>query len=304
MLPPEATAQFDADTLEVVPGTFIDAELRDLQSDLLYRVSLGGRPAFVYVLLEHQSSIDVSMPWRLLRYMVRIWERLSREYPKQQRLPVIVPVVVAHAERRWTAATSFADLLDADETLLGALRPYFVDFRFILEDLTQQSSTALRARQRLPLLARLSLFLLQRGRAAADLLGELRDWVPELRQVLAGRQDDLVSVWMYIRSVTTVPQDAVITFFREQLHVAEDDMSAAEEKFYDRMAPFLLEAERREAREEGRQALVAAVVGQLTRRFGAPSPEHESRVRAASIAELQRMLTRMLDVASAEEVIG
>jgi hypothetical protein len=305
LLPPEVTAQFDIGTLEVVPGTFIDAELRDLESDLLYRVALGGRPALVYVLLEHQSSVDLAMPWRLLRYMVRIWERASREHPKQQTLPIIIPIVVAHADRRWTAATSFADLLDADPIMLGALRPHFVDFHFVLEDLTQQSSTALRARQPLPLLARLSLFLLQRGRPAADLLGELRDWVPELRQVLAGRQEDFVTIWMYIRAVTTVPQDRVIAFFREHVHLPEDVMSAADEKYYDRMLPFLLEAERRDARAAGREeALVTAVCALLTRRFGVLSSDYQARIQSASSDELQQMLMRVLDASSVDEVVG
>ena len=39
------------------------------------QATLDGRAAFVYVLIEHQSSPDPMMPLRMLRYVMRIWER-------------------------------------------------------------------------------------------------------------------------------------------------------------------------------------------------------------------------------------
>ena len=62
-----------------MPGSFVDEDLSAVHSDLLYRVQLAGRPAFVYVLLEHQSTVDTLMPLRLLGYLVRVLERHARE---------------------------------------------------------------------------------------------------------------------------------------------------------------------------------------------------------------------------------
>ena len=71
VLPAEIGEAVEWDTLEVCSGTRIDAELRETQADLLCSVQLRGRPAFLYVLLEHKSWSDVWTPFQLLVYMVR-----------------------------------------------------------------------------------------------------------------------------------------------------------------------------------------------------------------------------------------
>ncbi|MEO5726864.1 MAG: Rpn family recombination-promoting nuclease/putative transposase, partial [Byssovorax sp.] len=43
------------------------------------------------VLFEHQSTVDALMPFRLLQYMVLIWERHLQVHSEDKRLPPIVP---------------------------------------------------------------------------------------------------------------------------------------------------------------------------------------------------------------------
>ncbi len=56
----------------------------------------------VYILLEHQSTVDRWMLFRLQRYMVRIWDKWLRENREAEGLPPIVPVVLAHAKDGWS----------------------------------------------------------------------------------------------------------------------------------------------------------------------------------------------------------
>jgi hypothetical protein len=65
---------------------FVDATLQWRHSHPLFTVPLAGREALVYVLVEHQSSGDPLMPFRMLRYMVRIWDRYLTEHPGAARL--------------------------------------------------------------------------------------------------------------------------------------------------------------------------------------------------------------------------
>ena len=58
VLPPELVAQMDFDSLSLEPGSFVDDALREQHTDLLYSLRIGGRAARVYVLFEHQSSVD------------------------------------------------------------------------------------------------------------------------------------------------------------------------------------------------------------------------------------------------------
>ncbi|MGQ0504334.1 MAG: Rpn family recombination-promoting nuclease/putative transposase, partial [Myxococcaceae bacterium] len=42
------------------------------------------------LLFEHQSGVDAMMPFRLLCYVTRVWERWLKENPKARRLPPVV----------------------------------------------------------------------------------------------------------------------------------------------------------------------------------------------------------------------
>ena len=111
-LPAAVRDSFDWTTLTLRSGTFIDEELRESQSDLLFHVNHtgSGHPVSMYVLLEHQSSPDHWLRLRLLRYFCRIWEADLRDDPERRQLRPIIPVVFYQGERRWPHSTEFADL--------------------------------------------------------------------------------------------------------------------------------------------------------------------------------------------------
>ena len=130
-------------TMEPEPGSFIDPELADSHSDLLFSVELQGRRAFLYLLLEHQSSNDPDMPLRMLSYMVRIWERLRKteveEGVAHGPLPPIIPALVSHVPGGWTAPRSFEDLVDPHPATIPARR-VVPAFSLLLEDLADLSN--------------------------------------------------------------------------------------------------------------------------------------------------------------------
>ena len=111
-LPDTLRNRFDWTTLTLVDGTFLDDDLRESQSDLLYRVEHveTGQPVSLYLLFEHQSSPDRWMRFRLLKYCCRIWEADLRDDPELSELRPIVPVVFYQGPRGWSHSTEFADL--------------------------------------------------------------------------------------------------------------------------------------------------------------------------------------------------
>jgi hypothetical protein len=146
VLPAEIQAHLDLSTLEVIPGSFVDEEVRHAHTDLLYRVTTRcGGDALVYLLMEHQSTFDARMPLRLLRYMVRVWDRWERDHPTGK-LPIVLPIVLHHDIDAWRAAPEFAAILDASPELLVAVAPFQPLFRFVLDDLAPLSLEALSSR--------------------------------------------------------------------------------------------------------------------------------------------------------------
>jgi hypothetical protein len=97
------------------------------------------------VLLEHMSTVERLMPFRVLRYMTKIWSRFEHDFPGQP-LPVIVPVVLHHSKSGWTAPTRFSELFDLDDDLRVAIAPFVPDFAFVLDDNSKLDDEALRGR--------------------------------------------------------------------------------------------------------------------------------------------------------------
>jgi hypothetical protein len=83
LLPARLVARTDFSTLELCSGSYVDDTLAASQSDLLFSVRISDKPALLYVLFEHQSSVDKLMPLRLLRYVVRILVLLSQFWHEQ-----------------------------------------------------------------------------------------------------------------------------------------------------------------------------------------------------------------------------
>lgn len=111
-LPQEVIQALNWSTLKRLEGSFIDEDLRGSEADLLYEVEhiSDTGSVWVYLLVEHQSSADRWMRFRLLKYCCRIWEVQLNTNPRPDELRPIVPLVFYQGERRWPHTTEFADL--------------------------------------------------------------------------------------------------------------------------------------------------------------------------------------------------
>jgi len=181
VLPSDVAARLDWSSLRLVPESFVDAQLKERHSDLLFSVSWAGRPALLYLLLEHQSSTDPLMAFRMLRYVVRIWERVLLAAPTSVTLPVVIPLVVHHDATAWSAPTDLVSMLDVEADAAESLSGLLPRFRFLLDDLTDVRDDELRARS-LTAVASIGLLLLARGRTSSDLAADLRSWLDVLAE--------------------------------------------------------------------------------------------------------------------------
>jgi predicted transposase YdaD len=111
-LPDEVSQGLNWSTLRLVEGSFVDEGLRSSEADLLYEVEQVSSPdaVWLYILIEHQSTPDRWMRFRLLKYCCRIWDQSFRDEPEQRDLRAIVPLVFYQGERRWSYSREFADL--------------------------------------------------------------------------------------------------------------------------------------------------------------------------------------------------
>ena len=133
-LPQELSTQMDWSTLALKPGSYVKRSLQQSQSDLLFSVRMGEQSVLLYLLFEHQTTVDPTMRLRLLGYMLEILQTHQREHGLP--LPAVLPLVLNQGPERWTVSTCFEDAFALPETAVGLLR-YLPKFEHALIDLTQ-----------------------------------------------------------------------------------------------------------------------------------------------------------------------
>ena len=87
-------------SLRRAAGSFIDQELRGSVSDLLFEVrSAAAAPRqWLYLLFEHQSQPD---RWMAMLTAAEVWEADRRDYPDEQYLRPVLPLVFYQGEHHW-----------------------------------------------------------------------------------------------------------------------------------------------------------------------------------------------------------
>ena len=97
-LPVELYAICDLSTLKLECSAFVEDNLRQYFSDVLYSMkTTTGGDGYVHVLIEHQSTPDKHMAFRLIRYAVAAMQRhLDAGHKK---LPLVIPVLFYAGKR-------------------------------------------------------------------------------------------------------------------------------------------------------------------------------------------------------------
>jgi hypothetical protein len=298
VLPPELPIDFT--TLRHESGSFVDDELRERHADLLFSATCGGAPIRVYVLLEHQSSVDPWMPLRLLGYMLRIWEAIVKAQPDARRLPPIVPVVVHHSETGWRAATAFGGLIEVPPDAPGLLE-FVPQFRFALDDLSKQSEAAIVARVG-SACTRLVLAALRSARGPQELAQLLRGWLGLIREV--SRETEgvraLRQLFRYLSLVRTEEEYNAID-------VAAIELPTDEEGTMRTLAEFMEERGEQKGLAKGLEKGVMQgrremLLLQLRQRFGELPQQVVGWVEAGDSERLKRWGIRVVGADSLEAI--
>lgn len=139
-LPAEICALIDFDELILQPRSQSNAVRRESIVDVLFKTRIVGREAYIYLLLEHQSTPDPFMSLRVIEYTINA----IREYLKQHRtktIPLIYPLVVYHGTP-YQFKTDIRDLVDAPRELVDKffLKPFqLLDLNQVSDETLKQS---------------------------------------------------------------------------------------------------------------------------------------------------------------------
>ncbi len=110
-LPEEITGELDLDSIELEGNTYINKNLKEHVSDLVYRCKFKkktdetgakGEPkqdeVWISFLLEHKSFPVYFVFKQLLEYILGIWKGLIKQ---KKPLVLVLPIVVYHGKEKW-----------------------------------------------------------------------------------------------------------------------------------------------------------------------------------------------------------
>ena len=315
-LPGKLVEHLDLGTLRPVETSFIEADLQSVCSDLIFEVELAGRQAFVYVLIEHQRKVDPMMGFRLLRYLVALWERWRGQNEGATQLPAIVPLVVHQGRRKWSAPTSFHDLIALPPELLDLTSSYIPNFSYLVDDLADGSIDALFARPMTPL-GRLAIVCLRLATSKRDPLDELEPRERFVAEVVATPhgKDAYATIVRYLLVATEVDPDRLGHFSTRLGPDAAEGYMTGAQKLEERGRQLGLQQGLEQGLEQGREQGLeqgleqgrakerrALLVRLATLRFGGLSAAQQDILESVSSDEAAKLAERILDATTFEDL--
>lgn len=119
-----------------MPTSFVKSNLQQVHSDLLFRAKTGGKAILFYLLFEHQSTVDPSMPLRAFGYIGEILNQHFKSHGLP--LPPVIPFVLHQGPEEWTVSTAFEDLFEMPDEGAEELKEFLPKFRHALLDLSER----------------------------------------------------------------------------------------------------------------------------------------------------------------------
>lgn len=136
--PAEIAQLMDLSTLKNHSGNYITPLFEEKFEDVVWSVEVTWQGVtqrvFLYILLEFQSSVDRTLPIRLMHYVACFYSELIKQkvITPGQGLPPVFPVVLYNGSKRWTAKTDIFDMIIPEPP--GFLQVYQPHLRYYLID--------------------------------------------------------------------------------------------------------------------------------------------------------------------------
>lgn len=123
------------ENIEKYNNKYITKNYKERESDMVYKI----KKKEIYFLIEHQSKVDYTMPFRILEYSVEIMRESIKKQKnnKEFKYPQIVPIVIYTGKEKWNVKESIEDMQEKLEGYNNAT------FRYNLIDINNYTKEEL-----------------------------------------------------------------------------------------------------------------------------------------------------------------
>ncbi|AIL66140.1 hypothetical protein NOVO_09155 (plasmid) [Rickettsiales bacterium Ac37b] len=205
-LPEHIKKAVDLDYLEPCKETYFNSDLKRKEVDLLFKTKIAGSEGFLRLHVEHQSTIDKTMPLRMLDYTYKI---MTEYFKNHNKLPVIYSVVLYAGKRPYNAPTNLIELFEENQRELA--KEMLINPCNLI-DLTLADNESLKE----SLLSGLMEFLLK-NIFTSDIYPVLSDISKELQRLEVLDIEILMTLLKYVSIVNTDNVEKIEKFIEETL---------------------------------------------------------------------------------------
>ncbi|UJL45861.1 Rpn family recombination-promoting nuclease/putative transposase [Virgibacillus sp. NKC19-16] len=146
-LPERIMNVINLNTIEPQKDSFINEELQEGFSDMLFQVDINQEEGYIYFLFEHKSYNSKDIALQLLKYMLEIWNvKVKKE---QNALPVIIPLVIYHGSETWNSKGSLAGMIKGYIGLPQYLQRFIPEYEYLLYDLSEYTNEEIKGEAQL-----------------------------------------------------------------------------------------------------------------------------------------------------------
>ena len=220
-LPAELCAVVNFNHLVLQPRSQSNAVRRESIVDLLFKTYIAGKESYIYLLLEHQSTPDPLMAFRVIEYTINaIRDHLKKH--DTRKVPLIFPLVIYHG-KPYQFEQDINNLVDAPKELVDR---YFLK-PFQLVDLNEIADEELKQHMWSGVMEFSLKHIFER-----DMLPFLREIAPTLKTLVHQGGDDFIGVVLQyiIESAEISDNDALIELINTNVsyEIGEKIMTPAE----------------------------------------------------------------------------
>ena len=94
--------------IEKYKENYITENLINKETDIVYKI----KDKNVFILIEHQTKIDYSMPYRIMEYQFKITKSavdINKLKLKEYKIPIVIPIVLYTGRKKWNAKEYIKD---------------------------------------------------------------------------------------------------------------------------------------------------------------------------------------------------
>lgn len=288
------------DTLERINASYVSESEQHRHNDMVWRLKVGTRWVWVYLLLEFQSKPDKWMAVRMMAYVSLLAQSLIKQKQLQQgKLPSLIPLVLYNGQTPWRAPTDVNQCFAPSLPGLARFRPRLM--YHLIDEARLQLSPSAEVRNLVD-----AVFQLERS-TEFDTVGRL---VMALRLALqAPGQNELqrtLNAWLREQLSRKAPPELSEGVATTLAHLP--DLMEGTPMLADTMGRLFTEAlqkgkkqGRKEGRQEGRdEGLNSMLTHLVEHRFG-PIPDWAiTRIQSAQADQLMRWAQLILTAPSLE----